>query len=184
MLNNKDEKIQEGRYHRNGHYDPRFREQVVQEIIEGLPRRAAIVKYGVNARTLSDWLYASDRYKATPKGTSAVQKRSVVRAIGEGRMTIKEAMVIYKIANSKTIRKWIEWENQENNELAGCNQETVAKKTSKKNTDIPSSAQELAALRQALADEKLKNAALNTLIDVAEEQLKINIRKKPGARPS
>jgi transposase len=39
-------------------------------------------------------------------------------------------------------------------------------------------------LQQQLADEKLKVAALNTLIDVAEEQLKINIRKKPGARQS
>jgi hypothetical protein len=37
-------------------------------------------------------------------------------------------------------------------------------------------------LRKKLADAQLKIAALNTLIDVAEEQLKINIRKKPGAK--
>ena len=37
-------------------------------------------------------------------------------------------------------------------------------------------------LQQALQDAELKIAALNMLIDVAEEQLKINIRKKPGAK--
>lgn len=41
---------------------------------------------------------------------------------------------------------------------------------------------DIQALQQALADAQFKIAALNTLIDVAEEQLKINIRKKPGAK--
>jgi hypothetical protein len=40
------------------------------------------------------------------------------------------------------------------------------------------------ALKKALEEAQLKVAALNTLIDVAEEQLKINIRKKPGAKQS
>ena len=40
------------------------------------------------------------------------------------------------------------------------------------------------ALQEQLAYANLKIAALNTLIDVAEEQLKINIRKKPGAKQS
>ena len=39
-------------------------------------------------------------------------------------------------------------------------------------------------LQEALEYEQLKNRALNTLIDVAEEQLKISIRKKSGARQS
>lgn len=39
-------------------------------------------------------------------------------------------------------------------------------------------------LRQQLAEAQLKIAALNTLIDVAEQQLKIDIRKKHGARQS
>ena len=38
------------------------------------------------------------------------------------------------------------------------------------------------ALEKALEDAKMKNIALNMLIDVAEEKLKINIRKKPGAK--
>lgn len=38
------------------------------------------------------------------------------------------------------------------------------------------------ALEKALEDAKMKNIALNMLIDVAEEKLKISIRKKPGAK--
>ncbi len=37
-------------------------------------------------------------------------------------------------------------------------------------------------LEKQLEQAKMYNIALNTLIDVAEEKLKISIRKKPGAR--
>lgn len=49
--------------------------------------------------------------------------------------------------------------------------------------------QELAALQKQLKemekqleDARMRNIALSTLIDVAEETLKIDIRKKPGAK--
>jgi hypothetical protein len=42
--------------------------------------------------------------------------------------------------------------------------------------------QQVKALEKALEDAKMKAIALNTLIDVAEDKLKINIRKKPGAK--
>jgi hypothetical protein len=38
------------------------------------------------------------------------------------------------------------------------------------------------AMEKQLEDARMRNIALNTLIDVAEEKLKINIRKKPGAK--
>ena len=40
------------------------------------------------------------------------------------------------------------------------------------------------ALQEALEEAQLKIKALNTLIDVAEDQFKISIRKKPGAKQS
>jgi short-subunit dehydrogenase involved in D-alanine esterification of teichoic acids len=43
---------------------------------------------------------------------------------------------------------------------------------------------ETAALEKALLEAQLKIKALNTLIDVAEDQLKIDIRKKSGAKRS
>jgi hypothetical protein len=54
---------------------------------------------------------------------------------------------------------------------------------SKKPTDTLTS-DEVRALQKALAESELKIAALNTLIDIAEEQLKIDIRKKSGAKQS
>ena len=40
----------------------------------------------------------------------------------------------------------------------------------------------LKAAEKQLEDAKMKNIALNLLIDVAEEKLRISIRKKPGAK--
>jgi len=48
----------------------------------------------------------------------------------------------------------------------------------------PISAAEAEALKKALEEAQMKIKALNTLIDVAEDQLKIDIRKKSGARQS
>ena len=39
-------------------------------------------------------------------------------------------------------------------------------------------------LTKALADAQLKNAGLETMIEVAESELKINIRKKRGTKRS
>ena len=51
--------------------------------------------------------------------------------------------------------------------------------------DKPSSKDlEKEALQKALLEAELRIKALNTLIDVAEEQLKIAIRKKSGAKQS
>jgi hypothetical protein len=54
----------------------------------------------------------------------------------------------------------------------------MAKKTK------PFNAVQTQALQKALEEAELKIKALNTLIDVAEEQLKIDIRKKSGAKQS
>jgi transposase len=42
--------------------------------------------------------------------------------------------------------------------------------------------QKLKALEKDLAYEKLRTKALNTMIDIAEKELKISIRKKSGAK--
>ncbi|MGK9127892.1 hypothetical protein M1D52_04605 [Olivibacter sp. SA151] len=54
---------------------------------------------------------------------------------------------------------------------------------SKKKTD-PSESAEVQALKKALEAANLKIRALNTMIDIAEDRLKIDIRKKSGARQS
>ena len=55
-----------------------------------------------------------------------------------------------------------------------------------KNQQTPETSEslELQALKKALAEANLKIRALDTMIDIAEDQLKIDIRKKSGARQS
>jgi transposase-like protein len=43
---------------------------------------------------------------------------------------------------------------------------------------------EVRLLRKRLAEEQLKNELLETMIDIAEEELKIDIRKKSGTKQS
>lgn len=54
--------------------------------------------------------------------------------------------------------------------------------TQKEKQELVKLQQQIAASEKQLEEAKMKNIALNMLIDVAEEKLKISIRKKPGAK--
>jgi transposase len=126
--------------------------------------------------------YGSADYQQRKKQPIAAQlKRTVVRAVEAGRLSVREAQIAYNIKGADTIRKWIRDQKRENAELTGSNRASMDKKPSN-NKSSASTPAEVKALQQALREAELKIAALNTLIDVAEEQLKINIRKKPGAK--
>jgi transposase len=175
-----------GRYSAKGNYDKRFIAEVVEEIHNGMPHVAAHQKYGVPLRTLRHWISRSKQ--ALPSGRLKLPvpievKRSVVRAVQSGRLTVKEAQQAYGIRSVMTIKRWTEQLTQENADLAIVNDSEMKKKKPAKDNSTDNN-QDIKALQQALADAQLKIAALNTLIDVAEDQLKINIRKKPGAKQS
>jgi len=53
--------------------------------------------------------------------------------------------------------------------------------TEKEKQKLEALQKQIKAMEKQLEDAQMKNIALNTLIDVAEEKLKINIRKKPEA---
>jgi transposase-like protein len=184
MVKTDNEKVLIGRYSTTGRYDQRFIKQVVQEIEEGLPRKAACIEYGLKFKTLNGWMvtFASAAYKDTHKREFCTAiKRSVVRAVTAGTMSIKEALTAYDIKDGATIKRWIAQEKRENAELVAINTPVL---NTKKQTDSSSNDLQAAheALKKQLEEAQLKIFALNTLIDVAEEQLKINIRKKPGAK--
>jgi len=178
---------EEGRPSRypSGMYAHWFIKKVLAELEEGIPRQEIRLKYKIVHNTLTYWIqqYGSAKYKNKIKRSSSELKNSVVRAILSGRMTIEEARIACHIKTAETIKIWVkDYQQHENTDLATPN---LAELASKKTTVRTSTEQEqIKILQQQLADEKLKVAALNTLIDVAEEQLKINIRKKPGARQS
>ena len=169
------------RQNRQSHFDKRLILKIVKLVEEGLPRQEAIRMYDLGKSTLDAWMknYGSDHYhdKLKRKQYTSLQKRTIVSAIEQGRMSINEAQVAYKI-NQKTIRGWLQRFKAEKVELYVENQIPVGKK--KKAETIVKTA----ALQKALQEAELKIKALNTLIDVAEEQLKISIRKKSGAKQS
>ena len=57
-----------------------------------------------------------------------------------------------------------------------------SKKSAEEQESAEAMQQKIAALEKQLKWEQLRTEALNTMIDVAEKQLNISIRKKPGAQ--
>lgn len=163
-----------------GRYDKRLIEKVVREVENGLPRKEAVRIYGLGKNSLCGWMrqYGSEHYRQNLKRKSYtnLQKRSIVTAIEQGRMTVGEAQAAYAIRHAKTVRAWILHHKREKVELYVENRPPMTKERPSPQDS------EKAALQKALAQAELKIAALNTLIDVAEEQLKIDIRKKSGAK--
>ena len=176
--------VQSGRFGSVGNYAISFIRQVIDQLEGGMPVRELVLANNLKRKTVAAWIqkYASAEYKNSLKRPSRSLKRSVARAIHSGTITIAEARDLYKVS-STAIKEWLAlYQLQENGDLEANNIPILNKRKSGP-TKQPDNEQ-IKALQQQLSDAQLKIAALNTLIDVAEEQLKINIRKKPGAKQS
>jgi transposase len=167
-----------------GHYTKEFIAKVVGEVLKGKPKRVVQLKYGLKRTTLHGWLkdsdLAVDSRRIGPR-VSIDLKRVVVRAVTSGRLSMREAMVTYGVKTSITIERWIKQLEQENTDLVVSKEAWMKKNKSHKKSTTQSNP-DVKTLQKALEDAQFKIIALNTLIDVAEEQLNINIRKKPGAK--
>ena len=160
----------------------RLKKQIVQEVESGLPRKEAIRLYNLGQSTLDSWMrdFGSPNYLENLKRRTytGLEKRTIVTAIEQGLLTIQEAKIAYNIKTDKIIRNWITQYKSEKVELCIGNSSIMGNKTT------PRKEPEKESLEKALKEAELKIKALNTLIDVAEEQLKIDIRKKSGAKQS
>jgi transposase len=153
----------------------RFSKQIIRqalaEVESGISRREVCEKYGMSYGTLGEWLlkYGSQEYQENKRAQfSNSQKRDIVRKLQEGKITIPEASAAYKV-DRRTLRQWLRLAQQDNVILPDT-----------KIIQVPHNQQE--QLEKDLAEARLKILALETLIDVAEDELKIKIRKKPGAK--
>jgi transposase len=165
------------RSNKNERFDKRLIPHVVNLVKQGAPRKEIIEKYGMSLKTLKVWL-SKHGYSEGRKSYTESERRSVVRAVESG-MSIKQARILFNISSVSLINQWIKRFKEENTELSLSNPTEVAKETS---SEVEES--ELKALKKALEEANLKIRALDTLIDIAEENLKIDIRKKSGARQS
>ncbi len=161
-------------------FDKRLVLKIVSEVEAGVPRKQLMEKYGCGKATIDDWMrqYGSAGYQASKREIrSNLEKHTIVRAIIEGHMTVAEAKVAYQISVSKTIYSWIRAYQKDNDIFIEEKAPPMAIKKRSTSSDIKD-------LQQALKDAELKIETLNTMIDIAEEELKIDIRKKSGAKQS
>jgi hypothetical protein len=105
-------------------------------------------------------------------------RRWLVREIEEGRLTIAQSVERFNFnpaSGHVLISRWrIKYAPGMVLSLPGM--------TEQEKQQLAALQKQLKAAAQQLDEARMRNIALNMLIDVAEEKLKISIRKKPGAK--
>ena len=167
-------------YEKRGRFQPELRDELIKAIEAGTPRSVIVYQYGVSRAAISKWMrdHSSEAYQLK-RGSHLMEaeKRSIVRQVEQGELTAYAARKAYGISGD-TLNKWLRASVKENAELAAYDPFEM------KGTSTGQPDPEKEALKKALEEAQLKISALNTLIDVAESQFKIRIRKKAGARQS
>lgn len=109
---------------------------------------------------------------------SIAHRRWLVREIATGRMSIQQAIERFNFQSTSPyslLRSWCE-------RYAPQIVVSLPVMTDKERLKQETLLKRVKQLEKQLEDAQMKNIALETLIDVAEEQLKITIRKKAGAK--
>lgn len=105
-------------------------------------------------------------------------RRWLVRELEAERITIAEAIERFNF-NPVSGRSLIHlWRKKYASDLAL----TLPVMTEKERQKLESLQKQLKQMEKQLEEAQMKNTALETMIDVAEEQLKISIRKKSGPK--
>jgi len=102
-------------------------------------------------------------------------KRMVVREHLEYGTPKYQLKAKYGIKGKSAILNWMR-------KFAYTNESPMSKQKPQHVTASGSESEEIARLKQALAHEQLHVQVLNTMIDIAERELKIPVQKKPGAK--
>jgi len=105
-------------------------------------------------------------------------RRWLVREIEEGRITPTEAVKQFNFSPSSGLTLILDWRRKYGTEMVL----TLPSMTEKEKQEMLALQKQVKAMEKQLEDARMRNIALNMLIDVAEDKLKINIRKKPGAK--
>lgn len=112
------------------------------------------------------------------KKISNSEKRWLVREIESGRMTVGEAKERINFFSKDPGSLIHLWRKKFASQIAF----TLPVMTEKEKQKLASAQKRMKELEKQLEDVQMKNIALETMIDIAEEQLKISIRKKSGLK--
>ncbi len=107
-----------------------------------------------------------------------MEKRWIVREIMAGRMTIGEVKDRFEFYQTKPEQIIHLWKKQYAPEI----DITLPVMSEKEKQKLDLALKRLKEMEKQLEDAQMKNIALETMIDIAEEQLKIKIRKKSGPK--
>ena len=113
------------------------------------------------------------------KGTFEIAfRRWLVRELDAGRITVGDAIERFNFNPSSAHTLIRDWRKKYASDI----EVTLPVMTEKERQKVADLQKRLREAEQQLEHAQMKNIALETLIDVAEDKLKISIRKKPGAK--
>jgi transposase len=150
------------------------REFVLEIEKEELSAVEAAERYGVHEGTIRAWRrrYSKVKEMEMKNRISEEVKKTIVRDIQAGLITMFEVSERYNVSR-ESIKYWLR--------RYSVNISTDQRKTIE--MDVPDFGSNKEDLKQ-IEDLKLKVIALETMIDVAEKELNIDIRKKSGTKQS
>jgi hypothetical protein len=122
----------------------------------------------------------SDSYgNSNEKGTYEIAfRRWLVRELDEGRLTVGDAIERFNFNPVNADALIRTWRKKYASDIAL----TLPVMTQKERQKLEALQKQLQQMEKQLEAVQMKNIALETMIDVAEEQLKISIRKKSGPK--
>ncbi|WHZ07071.1 MAG: hypothetical protein OJF59_000824 [Cytophagales bacterium] len=152
--------------------------QAVEEYEKGIfPAQVICQKLGISIPALHNWREQVRKYGdgliLRPRRPEELKLR-IVRGIITKMFTIEEASAQYNVSKD-SIKKWCAKYSCQISDSNG----PVAKKKFKEN---PPDEDKIHQLEKALEDANLKIIGLETMINIAENDLKIDIRKKSGTK--
>jgi transposase len=158
-------------------YPEHIKKEIVAELESGqLSLKEAMGKYGLKREwTLKEWL---KKYSTLDK-TSYLKARNMpstrrqgLREIEAGKLTLEQASEKYNVSIS-ALRKWIRLNSRS---LIHNPQQEM------ENNKHPLLGHDKLVLIRTISELKLKIEGLETMIDIAEKDLKVDIRKKSGTK--
>lgn len=106
-------------------------------------------------------------------------RRWLVSELDSGRMSLLEARMRFNLP-VHFLRVYREWQLKYSDEI----HLSLQSMNSEERTNIKALEKRIKDLEQQLALAQLKNVGLNTMIDIAEKDYKLTIRKKSGPKQS
>lgn len=155
-------------------YPAPTKERIVEEIeSDSISVKDAMRKYEITRPTLKKWIRTYGKGQTIPspmQQLTVLQQRQIITEIQTGNITHLEALKKYKISESTLYY----WKRKYSTDIVMAKPTGNMKKNEKLNHDLTEF--------QQIEDLKLKIIALETMIDIAEKEFDIPIRKKYGSK--